>query len=108
MRIYCIKYQPNVEIFPPTVWMHTTEERRNILTTVCGAFVEEFTDIKTFEVKPNDDSDNEDRVLVYAKEVMSFGLLYMELVDKVREGDGLWELCWWIFMLKPPAAKTTI
>ena len=30
---------------------------------------------------------------------MSFGLLYKELVDAVREGDGLRVLRWWRFML---------
>ena len=31
----------------------------------------------------------EDKVLAYAKELLSFGLLYKELVDAVREGDGV-------------------
>ena len=38
----------------------------------------------------------EDKV---AKELLSFGLLYKELVDAVREGDGVRVLRWWRFML---------
>ena len=76
---------------------HNRRKERDSYNGICGAIVEEFTDIKTFEVKLNDINDSEDKVLAYVKEVMSFGLLYMELVDAVREGDGLRVLHWWIF-----------
>lgn len=102
-----IDAKPNTEMFPPGVWMLDKEERKEILLSVCGAIVEEYTDISTFKPTQNtsnneDDSNNrksEDRVLSYAKEVLSFGLFYKEIVDAVREGDGVRVLCWWRFMM---------
>ena len=125
--------KPAADIFPPTVWMLSQEERRAILTSVCEAIVDEFVDISTIEVfdtdakqagsqqvqSEQDDQDGvgsningkaatctkrkhdkqEDKVLAYAKELLSFGLLYNELVDAVREGDGVRVLRWWRFML---------
>lgn len=95
-----IEDDPNAEIFPPTLWMLEKEERYAILLSVCGRIVDEFTDIRTFETSPDQgDKGKQDQILAYAKEVMSFGLLYTELVDAVREGDGLRVLRWWRFML---------
>ena len=88
---------PPVDIFPPTAWMLSQEERRDMLMSVCEAMVEEFVDIRTFEAKQ--DKQQPDKVQAYAKEVLSFGLLYKELVDAVRQGDGLRVLRWWKFML---------
>ena len=97
-----VEDQLNADIFPPTLWMLDREERYEILLSVCGAIVEDFTDIRTFETDQEESGgrrNSQDKVLAYAKEVMSFGLLYMELVDAVREGDGLRILRWWRFML---------
>ena len=38
---------PPLDIFPPTVWMLSQQERRDILMSVCEAMVEEFVDITT-------------------------------------------------------------
>ena len=77
--------EPNEEIVPPTLWMLDNEERYKILLSVCSVIVDDFTDIRTFEVNQEESKmrDN-DKVLVYAKEVMTFGLLYTELVDAVH------------------------
>ena len=87
---------PNVEIIPPGVWMLDKEERKELLLSVCDSIVEEFTDISTIKTKHDTDSDPddsnswncEDKVFSYAKEVLSFDLLYKELIDVVHEGDG--------------------
>ena len=42
-----------------------------------------------------------DHILEYASDVLTLGLLYMEFVDGIREGDGeriLW--CWCYFLLQ--------
>ena len=76
------------------------EEQCEILKSVCGVIVEEFTGISTFETIQDERSVNEqDRVLAYAKEVMTLGLFHTELVDAVCEGNGLRVLRWWKFML---------
>ena len=69
--------------------------------------VEEFMDISTIKSKHNIDSDPDDSncwksgdtLFSYAKEVLSFGLLYNELVDAVHESDSLRVLRWWRFMM---------
>ena len=54
----------------------------------------------TTNIQGKEKQDNQrDKVLAYAKELLSFGLLYKELVDAVREGDGARVLRWWRFML---------
>lgn len=40
-----------------------------------------------------------DKILTYAREVLSLGLLYMEYCDAIREGDGLRILRCWRYML---------
>ena len=107
-----IENDPNAEIFPPTLWMLEKEERYAVLLSVCGSIVDEFTDIiRTFETSPEQgEKGKQHQILAYAKEVMSFVLLYTELVDAVREGDGLRVLRWWRFMLlilKLPAERIT-
>lgn len=119
--------KPAADIFPPCVRMLSQDERRKILTSVCEAIVDEFVDISTIDLTDTNavnqqvqveqvdedevscDTHNihgrqkndkqEDKVLAYAKELLSFGLLYKELVDAVREGDGARVLRWWRFML---------
>ena len=95
--------EPSAEVFPPGVWMLHREERKDILLSVCGAIVEQYTDISTFKDASDKDESNkrrdEDRVLSYAKEVLTFGLFYKELVDAVHLGDGVRVLSWWRFMM---------
>ena len=90
-----VEDEPNEEILPPTLQMLENEERYEILLSVCSAIVDDFTDTRTFEVTQEESKVREhDRVLGYAKKVMTFGLLYTELIDAVREGDGLRVLRW--------------
>ena len=102
---------PNAEIFPPNVWMLDKEERKEILLSVCGSIIEEFTDISTIKPKQNINTVNEpensnhhksednDLVLSYAKEILSFGLLYKEHVAAVHGGGGVRVLSWWRVMM---------
>lgn len=82
-------------------------------------------DISTIEVFEQDDQDGvgsntngkavtctkqkhdkqEDKVLAYAKELLSFGLLYKELVDAVREGDGVRVLRFMLLIFKATGRK---
>ena len=68
---------------------------------MCGAIVEQYTDINTFKdtsIQYDLNKRSEDKVLSYAKEVLSFGLFYKEHVDAVHQGDSLL-LSWWCFMM---------
>ena len=76
------------------------EEHYTILLSVCGNIVDQLIDICMFQTIQEGNEKSDHKVLVYAKEVMSFGLLYTELVDAVHEGDGFCVFRWWRFMLK--------
>ena len=94
-----LEEDPNAEIFPPSICMLDKQERKEILLSVCDSIIEEFTDISTLKPKHNINADNEsedsnsqkgeDKVLSYAREVLSFGLLYKEIVVAICEGDVL-------------------
>ena len=49
--------------------------------------------------QPEESTKDDDHVLAYAKEVMSLGLLLMEYIDSIREGDGERLLRCWRFFL---------
>ena len=111
------------DILPSTLWLLSQEERKSILTSVCEAMVDEFVDLSTIDVSDTETGDKEqdqhvlgsntsnqpaekkkrdkeeDKVLAYATELLLFDLLYKELVDAVREGDGIRVLRWWRFIL---------
>ena len=54
---------------------------------------------------PQPDSEEDDGVLAYAKEVLSLALLWAEFEDAIREGDGLRVMRCWKFFL--PIFKVT-
>ena len=48
----------------------------------------------------DDDATQVDHILEYGQDALTLGLLYMEFVDAVREGDGERILrCWRYFLL---------
>ena len=92
---------PAANVSPSTVWMLSQEERRDVLISVCSAIVEDFVDISMFDhdsSKVGEGAKKPKQHDTYVKEVL-FGLLYKELVDAVREGDGLRVVGWWRYML---------
>ena len=98
---------PSPEIFPDAL---TGEERQDVLMSACKALISDCMHLSSFRVQPGTQagenkecnppvSKDLDRVNLYAKEVISLGLLYTEFVDAIREGDGLRVLrCWRVFM----------
>lgn len=89
--------EPCSEILPPDVWVHDKDERRKALYNVASVIVDSFVDLTvTFDKKR---PSNQDKVHAYACEVLSLGLLYKELQDAVREGDGLRVLRCWRYLL---------
>ena len=62
----------------------------------------------TYEYVLERQRDDADRVLVYAKELLSLGMLYFEFIDGIREGDGTRILrCWRYLMLVFKATNKT-
>lgn len=85
------------------LWLDTLEERRDILQSVTNELVLLFGANFIGEVDDCDDDghvEESDKVQCYATELLSYGLLYLEFSDAIREGDGLRVLrCWRYLML---------
>ena len=79
------------------------EERKSIFKNSIKKVLDTYLNIETVTLPPDEKSDSEelsenegdtecvqpknDSVLEYAKEVFSLGLLLMELIDSIKEGD---------------------
>ena len=82
----------------------TKEERQIKLHSLAAELVTSFIDLSVFASDSQEGST--DHIFEYAKEVISLGLLYMELQDSIREGDGVRVLNCWRFYLKQPGIET--
>ena len=65
----------------------SSEERSKTLDSAVRAIISEFIDI-TFPKKCKKVPKDQDRILEYAKETLTMGLIFLEFKDAVREGDG--------------------
>ena len=99
---------PSSQSMPHDAWMLTDEERKSSLMEVTEQVVNTHFDLSVqFADKDNIDT-NSDTVYSYASEIFSLGLLYLELKDAIKEGDGnrvfrVWKFLFLIFR----AAKRT-
>lgn len=88
---------PSPHILPPSLNTHTKEEKNDILLSLCKALLSDHVNMSMFNVS---NAEDDDKILAYANELLSLGLLYTEFVDSIREGDGLRVLrCWRFLML---------
>lgn len=72
--------------------------RSRVFIEAVGKIVKEYThNFKIGHYEKN--LSNSDRVLAYAKELLTLGLLYMEFVDAIHEGDGNRILRCWRYLL---------
>lgn len=82
-------------------WLKTEEERESILLKVCREIVLKYG--AKFIAETHEDSDDEevidDKVFTYSTELLSYGLLYNEYSDAVREGDGPRVLRIWRYLM---------
>ncbi len=84
--------KPNSPYFPENCTSLPANERWKLLQLAIEDIVNNHIDINFSSPTTEDDDDN---VRAYAKELTSLGLLFMEFVDCVREGDGERILrCW--------------
>jgi L1 cell adhesion molecule like protein len=80
------------------LWLKSAEERKDILQSVCMEVVSSFG--TTFLDTANVYKHQNDKVHCYATKLLSYGLLYLEFSDAIREGDGLRTLrCWRYFLI---------
>ena len=81
---------PSDDVVPEDTWLLPDDEKERVLTDVCDKVLEKFCAIK-YHTTPTislGDNDQQDQILLYASEVLTLGLLYLEFVDAIREGDG--------------------
>ena len=71
------------------------EQRWQLMSMAIKEVLSTFVDVQY----PPCSAKEDDRVRAYAKEVMSLGLLLMEFIDSIREGDGTRIVrCWRYFL----------
>ena len=88
--------RPGTELFPEGCTNLEPLQRWNVLKLAVSKIVEQFVDI-SYPIPTTEKDD--DHVRAYAKEVLSLGLLLMEFIDAVREGDGERIIrCWKYFL----------
>ena len=87
--------RPGTELFPEGCTNLKPLQRWNLLKLAVSKIVEQFVDISY----PTPITEKDNHVQAYAKEVLSPGLLLMEFIDAVREGDGERIVrCWKYFL----------
>ena len=80
--------------------LRSTEGRKSILKLYCRAIVDGFTNLHLNSTSNSHTAlSYDDKVLGYAIELLTLGLLYVEFTDAVKEGDGQHVHRCWKFML---------
>ena len=81
---------------PQNMWMHSTNDRKHILKSVCEKVVDRFI---LFQFNTAEGKLNEDRIQQYGKNFLSLGCFYLEYCDAIQEGDGERVLRCWRYLL---------
>lgn len=83
------------------LWLLDDDARRDILIDICMEIVFKFAaNFLQERTEANEKDETEDKVHCYATELLSYGMLYNEFADAIREGDGNRTIrCWRYFLL---------
>jgi L1 cell adhesion molecule like protein len=101
-KMSSVNASPSTSVFSVASAKSDTLSRRRILLGAIRKVLEKHVKFSLPEDNPSCREVHEckDHVLEYAREVLRLGLLYMELVDGIREGDGERIMqCWRYFLL---------
>lgn len=102
-----VEDMPRRSFFPEGSSQLDSSQRRNVLILAIEELLKEFVDID-YNKEQNKDESGVDRVRAYACNILSSGLLLMEFVDAIREGDGSRIIrCWKYFLLHYKVANRT-
>ena len=82
--------------FTQVSWMMSDDDRRSAIYSFSQDIIKEYVHLPMINT---DHSYIDDKVLDYAKEVMSLGMFYLNYKDAVREGDGGRILTLWKYLL---------
>ena len=98
LKMTTINDQPFHTLLIADLWLKEDEVRKDVLNKITMDIVCEFVDLDIKYKKKgqaSSDGKDEDKVFIYATELLSYGLLYFEFSDSIREGDGTRILhCW--------------
>lgn len=86
---------PKASQFQSQFLSATPNERRKIFLSSVKELISSHTHRLAIDKSIND----KDGVLCYGKELLSLGMLYLELLDAIREGDGFRILRCWRYLL---------
>ena len=82
------------------MWMEHKEKRTKEMDYILSQLVDKFLDIEYLHIPTDSHStDDEDKVFMYTKQLFSIGILYLEFIDAVKEGDGERGLQCWFFLI---------
>ena len=70
------------------MWTSDKHVRQKEVDIILSDIVDKFVDITFNDQHAHVSHTNEDKVLVYGKQLLSIGCLYLEFADAVKEGDG--------------------
>ena len=84
--------------YAETLWLQDKESRQVVMEQVLSKIIDRFLDIRYSVTLPATDKD--DGILMYGKQFLSIGCLYLEFTDAIKEGDGERVLrCWRYFII---------
>ena len=73
--------------------------RRRVFLDAANIVVDKYVDFSMEDDERSEENSESDHVYEYASEVLTLGLLYMEFIDAIREGDGGRILRCWRYLL---------
>ena len=79
---------PSADFLQEDSWLSPDKKREEALNKVCEIFLENYCSIKFNADFVNDELEI-DYVQLYASDVVTMGLLYMEFCNAIQEGDGM-------------------
>lgn len=86
---------PSIGYFTQDSWMMSKDDRKSQLYSFCQDVIAEYTDVS---LSPTN-TESDDNVQEYAKEIMTLGILYLNYKDAIKEGDGERVLTIWKYLL---------
>ena len=90
LEVDTIMSSPPDHLQPEKIGLHSASKQKAILQFYCHAIVDAFTNLQlnTSTSTSNTVINYDDKVLGYAIELVTLGLLYVEFTDAIKEGDG--------------------
>lgn len=83
-----LNQSPSSDNIQSDLWLQGDNDRKEMLDRVSRMILDNYCTIAFNGEQLDNDELSMDQVQLYASEVLTLGLLYMEFSDAIREGDG--------------------